>query len=80
MIILTSLRNYHEICHWHFGWRHYCPVSTNVSVKVGSVRRFPGLEYETSFEVASTDCTLHDEGWSTMDPIVNDYWLPYVAS
>jgi hypothetical protein len=67
------LRDYHRICDWHLGLWHSWSVSPDVSVKLGSIRHSLGREYESSFEVASSDCRIFDEGWSTMDPIVEGH-------
>jgi hypothetical protein len=80
IITSTSLHDYHEICYWHLRrWKHWS-VSSNVSVKLGSIRHWSGPEYESSLEVASSDCRIIDRGWATMDPIVDNYWHPYVPS
>ncbi|KAJ7835180.1 hypothetical protein B0H14DRAFT_2590446 [Mycena olivaceomarginata] len=71
-----SLQNYHKICCWHlFCWRNWS-ISTNTSVKLGSIRHFSGPEYENSLEVAYWDCRILDHSWSMKDPIIEDYWHP----
>ncbi|KAJ7464888.1 hypothetical protein B0H11DRAFT_2240316 [Mycena galericulata] len=50
----------------------YLPISTNVSVKLGSLRHFTGAEYENSFEFAFTsECVVVDRSWSTEDHIID---------
>jgi hypothetical protein len=75
-----SLQDYHNICHWHLHRWHSWSVSINVSVKLGAVCLVSGLEYESSLEVASSDCRIIDHGWATMDLIVENYWHLYVLS
>jgi hypothetical protein len=75
-----SLQGYHEICCWYLYRPRYWSVSLNDSVKLGSIRYSSEPEYERSLEVASTDCGIFDEGWSTADPIIRDYWHPYIIS
>ncbi|KAJ6526353.1 hypothetical protein B0H19DRAFT_1084456 [Mycena capillaripes] len=56
-------------------WLHYFPISTNVSVKLGSIRHFTGAEYENSFEFAFTSkCVVDDRRWSTEDHIIDRMW------
>jgi hypothetical protein len=68
-----SLHEYHEICDYHLGYWHTFSVSTNLPVKLGSILHSSGLEYESSLEVASSDCRIVDGGWATMDLIVENY-------
>jgi hypothetical protein len=70
LLMSMSLQDYHKICYLHLGWGHSCSVTTNVSVKLGSIRYSSAPEYESSLEVASCDCRINDQGWSTMDAIV----------
>jgi hypothetical protein len=76
MIMSMSLREYHDICSWHLCRPHYWSISTNVSVKLGSIRYSSGSEYEGFLEVASHDCSIDDAGWATMDPLVEDNLHP----
>jgi hypothetical protein len=76
LITSMSLQDYHEICYWHLGRERYWQMSTDGSVKLGSIRHRPGPEYANSFEVASGDCTINDDGWSTRNPIIDYYLLP----
>jgi hypothetical protein len=80
MIMSMSLRDYHKICDWYLGRQHSWSASSNVSMKLGSIRYSSGPEYESSLEVGCIDCSIHDLGWSTMDPIIKDYLHPYVPS
>jgi hypothetical protein len=75
-----SLRMYHEICNLHLCRVKSWSVSPNVSVELGSTRYLLGPEYEGSLEVASSNCSIHGYGWSTMDPIVKGYSHLYVPS
>jgi hypothetical protein len=68
-ITVVSLREYHDICARHRCRTHYWSVSPNVSVNLGSIRYSSGPEYESSLEVAPSDCTVYDLGWATMDTI-----------
>jgi hypothetical protein len=69
-ITVVSLREYHDICAWHLCRTHYWSVSPNVSLNLGSIRYSSGTEYESSLEVASSDCRIYDLGWAAMDPLV----------
>jgi hypothetical protein len=69
-IMSMSLQDYHRFCDKFLGRWHYWSVSPYVSVKLGSIRYLSGTEYEGSLEVASSDCSIGDSGWATMDPIV----------
>jgi hypothetical protein len=72
-ITTMSLREYHKLCDWYLGRPHHWSVSPNVSVKLGSIRYSSGPEYEGSLEVASSNCSMADSGWATMNPIVEKY-------
>ncbi|KAJ6545257.1 hypothetical protein B0H19DRAFT_1075599 [Mycena capillaripes] len=75
IIASISLQAYHSICDFHLAWWHQFPISTNVSVQLGSIRHFTGLEYESSFEIAfAPECVVDDRGWSTEDAIIENYW------
>jgi hypothetical protein len=76
LITSMSLHDYHEICYWHPSRERYWPISTDESVKLGSIRHRSGPEYENSLEVASSECGIYDEGWGTMDPIVEGHAHP----
>jgi hypothetical protein len=79
-ITSMSLQDYHQICYWHlFRW-HTWSISTNVSVKLGSMHHFSGSEYDSSLEVAYWDSRINDNGWSTMDSIIENCWHRYVQS
>jgi hypothetical protein len=57
-----------------FRWRPFS-ISTNVAVKLGSIRHRVGQKYENSAEIAFTpDCGIRDSGWSEYN------WNPYVQS
>jgi hypothetical protein len=76
MIMSMSLREYHKICDLYLGHLRRWLVSSNVSVKLGSIRYSSRPEYENSSEVTSVDCRIYDYGWSTMDPIVDSHLHP----
>jgi hypothetical protein len=76
MIMTMSLLDYHDICDWYLYRRHYGSVSPNVSVKLGSIRYLLGLEYENSLEVSSSNRSIADSGWATMDTIFDNYLHP----
>lgn len=79
MINSIALQDYHDICCFHLSRWHNLSISTNVPVKLQSIRHFSGLEYEKSFEIAfAPDCGVDDGGWSTEDPIIERLWNPYV--
>jgi hypothetical protein len=71
-----SLRDYHIICDLYLRRLHYSLVSPNLSVKLGSIRYSSGPEYEGSLEVTSSNCSIADSGWATMDLIVENYLHP----
>jgi hypothetical protein len=75
-ITSISLREYHKICDWYLGRQHSWSVTTNVSVKLGSIHYSSGPEYKSSLGVASSDCGIYDGGWSTIDPIVEGHMHP----
>ncbi|KAJ7806613.1 hypothetical protein B0H14DRAFT_2875416, partial [Mycena olivaceomarginata] len=77
IIVSISLQDYHSICYWHLYQSHRSLVSTNVPVKLGSIRHWSGLAYDNSFEIAFIpDCGVCDVGWSTRDPIIKKLWNP----
>ncbi|KAJ6532585.1 hypothetical protein B0H19DRAFT_1383953 [Mycena capillaripes] len=77
IISSISLEGHHRICYIHLArWRDF-QISAFVSVKPGSICHLPGPEYESSFEIAFTaDSGLYDDGWSTEDLSIGDYWKP----
>jgi hypothetical protein len=75
-MVSMSLRDYHKICHLYLCDLHCWLVPSNVSVKLGSICYSWGPEYESSLEVASSNCGIYDRRWSTMDPIVEDHSHP----
>jgi hypothetical protein len=80
MITSISLRDYHKICGGYLARPRYDSDPPNVSVKIGSIHYSSGSEYENSLEVASSDCSIADSGWATIDPIVENGLHPYVPS
>ncbi|KAJ7741284.1 hypothetical protein B0H16DRAFT_1565184 [Mycena metata] len=76
IVTSMSLHNYHQICYRHLGRWHSGSVSTNVPVKLGSIRRSSGPEYESSLEVASSDFRIYADGWTTVDPNIENYLHP----
>jgi hypothetical protein len=70
MIMIMSLPDYHRICDLHLHRSRCWSVSPSVSVKLGSICYWLGPEYENSLEVASSNCSIADYGWATMDSIV----------
>jgi hypothetical protein len=79
-ITSISLQDYYKICCRYLDCPQYWLVSPNVSVKLESIRYSSGPKYEGSLEFASSNCGIYDPGWATVDPIVEDYWPPYVLS
>ncbi|KAJ7854212.1 hypothetical protein B0H14DRAFT_2756948 [Mycena olivaceomarginata] len=78
LIPSISLQAYHNACCFHLAQLHYFPISTNVSVKLGSIRHFTGAEYENSFEFAFTsECVVDDRSWSTEDHMIDRMWNQY---
>jgi hypothetical protein len=74
-----SLQHYHSICYWHLNRPYHLLISMNISVNLGTIRHFSGLDYESSFEISfATDCGVYDAGWLTRDPSIEDFWNPYV--
>ncbi|KAJ7277331.1 hypothetical protein C8J57DRAFT_1223079 [Mycena rebaudengoi] len=73
-----SLQHYHDICGYDLSRGSVFSISSHpVSVKLGSIRYFRDLEYESSFEIGvSPDCMVIDRGWLTEDLIVEDRWVP----
>ncbi|KAJ7643455.1 hypothetical protein DFH06DRAFT_1213266 [Mycena polygramma] len=69
-----SLEDYHDICCSHLSQRlHF--RTTNLPVKIGSIRHFPSAEYADSFEIAcAPDCLSHNSGWCAGDLIIGDDW------
>lgn len=81
LIPSISLQAYHNACYFHLAQLHYFPISTNVSVKLGSIRHFTGAEYENSFEFAFTsEFVVDDRSWSTEDHMIDRKWNQYVPS
>jgi hypothetical protein len=79
IITSISLQDYHSICYFHLNQWHRFSISTNVPVKLGSIRQFSGLEYENSLEITFVpNLGVYDQGWSTKNPIIKDNWNPYV--
>ncbi|KAJ6543016.1 hypothetical protein B0H19DRAFT_1268193 [Mycena capillaripes] len=79
IIASISLQTYYHICYLLLAQAHVLPISTNVSVKLGSIRHFPSPEYEHSFEIAiAPSHVVNDRGWSTEDLNIDDQWNPWV--
>jgi hypothetical protein len=76
-----SLQAYHKTCSFDLAEWHDFPISTNVSVKLGSIGHFTGPGYENSFEIAfAPDVVIDDQGWSTAHHMVDRMWNRYVSS
>ncbi|KAJ7803847.1 hypothetical protein B0H14DRAFT_2612994 [Mycena olivaceomarginata] len=67
-----SLELYHDVCYWCLCLWHQFPISTNVSVELGTIRRLSGAEYEGSFDIA------HISGRDTI--VVKEYNRTYINS
>ncbi|KAJ7037217.1 hypothetical protein C8F04DRAFT_1331610 [Mycena alexandri] len=75
LIPSISLQAYHNACYFHLAQLHYFPISTNVSVKLASIRHFTGAEYENSSEFAfMSECGIDDRSWSTEDHMIDQMW------
>ncbi|KAJ7436878.1 hypothetical protein B0H11DRAFT_635978 [Mycena galericulata] len=66
IIASMSLSDYHDICDLMFSQWHNFFMSTDMTVRLCSVRRFAGSEYKDSLEIAFLpDCATDDDGWTT---------------
>ncbi|KAJ6536362.1 hypothetical protein B0H19DRAFT_384317 [Mycena capillaripes] len=75
IITAISLQDYHGICYWYLSRFRRFPISPNMPITLGSIRHLAGEECENSFEIAFLpNCEVDDEGWSTRDAIMADYW------
>ncbi|KAJ7610577.1 hypothetical protein DFH06DRAFT_1485565 [Mycena polygramma] len=73
IIASMALKEYHAICYMHVGRWSHVSISTNIPVRLGSIRHFPTSEYENSFEIASVSgYSAYDGGWATRDPVTKD--------
>ncbi|KAJ7679462.1 hypothetical protein DFH06DRAFT_1166668 [Mycena polygramma] len=75
-----SLEDYRGICYVYLGLRQrpFFFISTDITVKLGSIRHVPTAEYEDSFEIARVPCRqVHDYGWATRlaDLVSADGWI-----
>jgi hypothetical protein len=78
-ITSLSLQDYYQICCRCLSQWQYLPISPHPSVKLGSIYPLSGSEENSSSAIAVfPDCRVSDDGWSTSDPIVKDYCIPYV--
>ncbi|KAJ7676545.1 hypothetical protein DFH06DRAFT_610060 [Mycena polygramma] len=68
IISSVSLKDFNNICYSHLGGWRQIPLSTNIPVKLGSIRHFPSRKFEDSFEIAFVPgCRTSDGDWWTRD-------------
>ncbi|KAJ7609304.1 hypothetical protein B0H17DRAFT_19912 [Mycena rosella] len=73
-----SIREYHEICHKSLSKHLELSISPHTSLKLGTVYRFLGANYDSPVEVAFVECT--DLGWENLNvtvpgQIMGDGWI-----
>ncbi|KAJ7660474.1 hypothetical protein B0H17DRAFT_334097 [Mycena rosella] len=62
-----SLWGYHHICRYALSRRPWFSIPKHSSLKLGTVRYFPGSDYAGSIEVASIPYEINASGWDNSE-------------